>query len=318
MNIVGEGLPDAIIDQVNQRQKIYGSGYTPGVPRTNEQIIYLNANTSWCKLVSSVNIPKPQLVDNKTIQALKQYSGNELAKKFVLFNGTNSDITDQRAGINLNRDLDGGNNAYGIGGTDFGLRPMMGIQSANIKNLTRGSIRNAEIRIKAWNKQQFDIIDVLYLRVGFSVLLEWGHSMYYNNDGVLQKGNDNDNNSLALDFLNGKISYAAFLAKIQKQRLDSCGNYDAMFGRVVNFHWSFLKDGSYDITLDLISVGDVVESFKINVLNKGIEKDKNEVLEDGETLAQLSFQELIPYYANRHEIGKMFYEIAYMGVKDKK
>ena len=44
-----------------------------------------------------------------------------------------------------------------------------------------------------------------------------------------------------------------------------------MFAKVTNFHWSFQKDGSYDIELNLVSVGDVVESFKINALNSGIE-----------------------------------------------
>ena len=130
---------------------------------------------------------------------------------------------------------------------------MMGIRSADIKHENRGSIRRASVQIKAFNKAQFDIIDVLYLRLGFNVLLEWGHSMYYNNgdNGTLQK--DGVGSSLADYFLEGKykngiLTYDAFLDLIKQKRLESNGNYDAMFAKVCNFHWSFLPDGSYDIT----------------------------------------------------------------------
>ena len=112
------------------------------------------------------------------------------------------------------------------------------------------------------------------MRLGFNVLLEWGHSMYYDNKGTLQK--DGIGKSLADRFLDPKppnlvstvsLNYSSFLDLIQQQRLESNGNYDAMFGKVCNYHWSFLPDGSYDITLDLVSVGDIVESFKINLLS---------------------------------------------------
>jgi hypothetical protein len=261
MNIIGEGFPEEIIKQVKQRQKVYGSGYTGN--RSPEEIVYLNANTSWVKLVSSVNVDDQTIMLNKSLSTIPGIKDNKLAEKFVLFNGTNENPQNQRSGIATNNDLLGNNNAYGIGGTEFGLRPMMGIKKAEIKHENRGSIRRASVQIKAFNRVQFDIIDVLYLRLGFNILLEWGHSMYYDDKGVLQT---NPNNSLASDFLKGKTPYGKFLTKISKQKLATSGNYDAMFAKITNFHWSFLPDGSYDITIDLVSIGDVVESFKINSL----------------------------------------------------
>ena len=129
--------------------------------------------------------------------------------------------------------------------TDFGVNPMPGIQSVTVKHKNRGSIRIANVKIKAFNKTQFEIIDILYLRLGFSVLLEWGNTMYFNNANppVLQK---NEDNSLADKFLVGK-DYIEFLQEIQDQRIKSLGNYDAIFGKVTNFHWSFQPDGSYEI-----------------------------------------------------------------------
>jgi len=314
MNILGEGFPEEIINQVSKRQKIYGSGYT-SVPRTSEEIVYLNANTSWVKLISSVNIDNPKIIQDQSLSRLgDSIKGNALARKFVLFNGVNEDPYNQRSDISLDGSILGDNNgAYGIGGTEFGLRPMMGIKSADIKHENRGSIRRASVQIKAFNKAQFDIIDVLYLRLGFNVLLEWGHSMYYNNgaDGTLQK--DGIGSSLADNFLEGKyknnvLTYDAFLDLIKQKRLESNGNYDAMFAKVCNFHWSFLPDGSYDITLDLVSVGDIVESFKINLLTNGPAESIGTTSGTG-SISDKKPTEIIDLYANQSSIGQYFYSL---------
>jgi hypothetical protein len=329
MNILGEGFPDEIIKQVTQRQKIYGSGYAKGTERLDKELVYLNANSSWCKLVSSVNINNTMEIQSESLRNLPGIKDNNLAKKFVLFNGVTDESTNvQRGGISLTaNDILGGNGAYGIGGTEFGILPMMGIKSANIKSENRGSIRTATVQIKAWNKTQFDIIDLLYLRLGFNVLLEWGHSMYYDNKGELQT---NINNSLADEFLDPKgdpifvpnpngpiisgtytylpLTYDVFLNMIRKKRNSSNGNYDAMFGKVKNFRWSFLKDGSYDITVDLVSVGDIIESFKINTLASG--DLTNTTTGDKEDLSKYTDLGIIGYYNNKNSIGQYFYQIS--------
>lgn len=338
MNIIGEGFPDPIINQVKKRQEIHGSGYVLGSSlRSPKQILYLDANTSWCKLVSSVNIDEPPTftfnssppssvspppVELNTIQFSPESfnniegttsgggsinTSNSLAKQFILFNGVKDIDKNQRAGIDFTNSAFGDNRAYGIGGTDFGLRPMMGITSANIKFLNRGSIRQAVVKIKAWNTIQFRIIDALYLRLGFSVLLEWGHTMWFDNDGTFHDGGDLEL-SLASDFLEGKGTYQNFLDKIYKQRLSSKGNYDAMFGKVTNYHWSFLPDGSYNITLDLISIGDVVESFKMNVFNNYNLDTNTENIDNtnGKSPEELPAEEVISLYANSNKIALYF------------
>ena len=84
-NIVGEGFPKKIVEQIDQRQKVYGS-----VNRTNEQLSYLNARTGWVKLVSSVD-----LIDSN-IRGGFGVGGSNLAKENVLFSGT----TTQKPTIN--------------------------------------------------------------------------------------------------------------------------------------------------------------------------------------------------------------------------
>jgi hypothetical protein len=273
MNIFGEGFPSEINAQINHRQKVYGSGYVEKSLRTNDEILYLNANTSWCKLISGVDVSSSIDINNPTIKSLNLNS-SELAKQFVLFNGTfNTDDGEQKAGISPTNSLLGYNYAYGIGGTDeFGFKPMMGITNANIKHENRGSLRRAEVTIKAFNRAQFEIIDALYLRLGFSVLLEWGHSMIIDSSGKINTDIKNEY-SLSSDFLSGKYTYDEFLQKIYDQRLASAGNYDAMLAKVANFSWTYNKDGSYDIRVKLSSIGDVIESLKVNILTSSTGKN---------------------------------------------
>lgn len=322
-NIVGEGFPNWLINQIDVRQKVYGT-----INKTNDELLYLNGRTGWCKLVSSVDIE--QVIRN--IPADTNVS--KLASQFVLFNGTyNEGTNQQKAGIwpgegNFN------NYAYGIGGTEFGLRPMPGIIQATVKTETRGSLKTATVNIKANSRQQFDIIDLLYLRLGFNMLLEWGHSSYFDNNGVYR----NEKASLADAFLTKKyaftwkdkkyttVDYQTMLYAISEKREATNGNYDAIVGKVVNFNWTFTKDGTYDITLILRSLGDVIESLKTNILlpavtpindsssdiignlNKGssnVEKDIENKLAAGPE----SKSEVIVSFKDAHEIARDFYRV---------
>jgi hypothetical protein len=281
MNIVGEGFPDEIIEQIKVRQKILGS-----INKTDKQLVWMNAKTGWVRMASSVD-----LKNGKSIQG---YTESNLAKNFILHGGTeymNENSFSKRSGIGYND-----KSAYGIGGTDFGLRPMPGITSAEIKTETRGSLKTATIQLKAYNKQQFDIIDSLYMRLGFSMLLEWGHSMYYDNKAELQQNSTN----LAIDFLNGNIKYDTFTETINNKKLNSNGNYDAIIGKVVNFNWTFEKDMSYSITITLRSMGDVIESLKANILvpNSIFSNQSSDSEEDSIELLYSST-----------EIGKYFLEL---------
>jgi len=301
-NIVGEGFDSAIHQQVNIRQLLQGSGYLEGELRTNEQLVVLNNNTAWIKLMSSVSINSPIEINNPTINRFNE-PGDVIAKSFVLFNGTSAydNKTIQRGGIDFTNTLGGYNNVYGIGGSaDFGLNPMMGITGIDVKHKNRGSIRTATVTVKAFNRTQFEIIDVLYMRLGFSVLLEWGNSIYINNNGDYVKDGGNLN-SLIDPWFKGS-NYNSFLTKIRNQSFASNGNYDGMLAKVSNYHWSFKKDGSYDITIDLVSMGDVIES-----LNTGV--SPNSVLSNSSTVisGNSSLFNKLQLAASQNKWGEEFY-----------
>lgn len=280
-NLIGEGFNDYVRKQINHRQTVYGSGVSEG--RTEKEITYLNSRTAWIKVASSVSLDGKD-EDNEEMAKLRRKNlglvgeislKKDLAKKFVLFNGVSSlnkdsgSILKQRSGIlNSNTDNKSVHNfSYGMGGLEFGLQPMPGIISMDVEALNMGSLKKAILNIKAYNKEQLAILDVLYLRLGYTLLIEFGNNLYLDKNGKVQNmGTTLIEDKFFTEELIGK-SYRSLLPEIEKKRLEYCGNYDAFFGRITNFSWDFNPDGSYDIQIQLYSLGDVIESLKLNQVN---------------------------------------------------
>jgi len=297
MNIVGEGLPTNIGNQIRTRQKIYGS-----INRTTEEILYLNSRTSFVKAISSVDIEnyntgsiatRPELIN-----IIGNYGGDKLARNFILFNGTSKEGGGLRAGIPQEL-LTGANQyvndfAYGLGGTEFGARPMPGIISMQTTSQgTYGSIESTTLNIKAYNRIQFEIIDLLYLRLGYSVLVEWGNTSYFNNNGDYVPENLY---TLEPEFLAGNLNPNSIYSRIEQYKLESNGNYDAIYGIVTNFDWTLDQNGGYDITVKLISKGDIIESIKSAVLVS----EKTDIAEP-KPLTNEEFKEIVQQQTNNNK-----------------
>jgi hypothetical protein len=253
-NIIGDPIPSYVKNQIIQRQSLKGSGISSN--RTPKQITALNSPTSWVKLASGVNVDGTRLQKN---QLPISFSGASLAQNHVLFGGFSKLSGNQL--IQRNSFLE----TYGPGDNQFGLVPMAGIESISVKHLNNGSIRSAEVKIKAYNKTQFSILDILYMRLGYTMLLEWGNSTYTNNNGTYQTMGPT---LVESGFLDGSLSNSSsteILQKINSFRTSYNGNYDAIYGRISNFNWSFSEDGNYNIELSILSLGDVFESLKINI-----------------------------------------------------
>jgi len=251
-NVVGQDIEPWVATQIEARQKVHGSGIDKN--RTPEQIAYLNSNTSWIKLASSVYVSKSSRLINSGLNS--SFDGMELAKNNVLFGGTSvfkgSSLTQKENFTQVYQD------------SDFGPVPMAGIISADIKYINRGSIRKANVKIKAHNKEQFEIINLLYLRLGYTVMLEWGNAFYTTNGTDLNRINNTviENSFFSIQ---SKGSYKNILPQIDNLKTTYHGNYDGMFGKVTNFSWTINPDASYDIDLIITSAGDVVESLKVNL-----------------------------------------------------
>jgi len=284
-NIIGEPLSGYVAEQIKARQKVHGSG-TLNNPRTPEYLAYLNSKTAWVKMASSVTVT-PDRLKNETDSAGNSinstYEGVNLAKKFILFSG----ISELEGGKLKPRGTysPGDNNIYGWNtGTysvnpfststssptgEFGLTPMPGIESVDVKCQNRGSIKKVSVKLKCYSPEQFKIIDLLYLRIGYTMFIEWGWAPYLDNSGNLVKDyptliEQSGQGFFDVDYWKNK-SYIDFSKKIEAFRGSKNGNYDGLLCKVTNFSWTFSQDGSYDIDIQLISLGDVIESLKTNV-----------------------------------------------------
>lgn len=294
-NIIGSPVDGFVKNEIDTRQQIFGSGLSS--TKTPLMQSYLNNRTAWIKLASSITIQKKgvfRLPDGLDSSML----GDTLAKTAVLFNGLSftrdkklfdgtTTTINSRSGVNLNNTLIN-NNAYGFGGSENqGIVPMPGISNLNVTTKNNGSIQTAKIKITAYNRFQFELIELLYLRLGYTMLLEWGWDKRFvpakfdeNNDGVIDINDgyieDIGNTFLEDSWFSDNIkTHSAALKKIQGYRETYNGNYDGFCGKVKNFSWGFSKDGSYDITIDLISLGDVVESLRANA--PATEEDKKRI-----------------------------------------
>jgi hypothetical protein len=183
---------------------------------------------------------------------------------------------------------------------------MPGITGINVKSKSAyGSLREVEIKFNAWDIKQLEELELLYMRPGYTALIEWGWAPYLDNNSALQASN--------ISFYD-IINQTPPKEQIFKDLYDTAtktygGNYDALFGYVKNYSWSARDDGGYDCTTTLISVGEVMESLKVNYspfnnidqyINKGI-------LSSGADSDSLKEQYSLNILAG------LFYEIWYIG-----
>jgi len=264
-NITGNPFDEGVVAQIDARQTSLGLN-----PKPDSTLVYQNNKNAFLRLASSINIQDNTEKDVTAKQILElrdlpeSLKGNGLAKKCVLFGGVTSidgNNFTKPSGLASLGDVFSG--AYGWGGIGSrGYVPMPGIESANISFYNRGALARADLKIKVYSVEQLQIFDLLYFRIGYTMLLEWGHVLYLNNEGTLVNRNDFFTDPFSKFFETKKQD--DILKAIKKERKDSFYNYDAMLGKVVNFTWKFNTDGSYDIDLKLIGYGDLIEALKIN------------------------------------------------------
>jgi hypothetical protein len=209
--------------------------------RTPDVIQYLNSRNSFIRMTSSVNVGN----DN-----------GALAKKNVLLGGTLNPNGGLKSGVG------NANEAYSTrtpGGTTnrLGLRPMAGITSMDIKSKSAyGSLREAVVNFQCWDIHQLEELELLYMRPGYTVLVEWGWLPHLNNSGKLVTTPPS-----FYDILNkGVTDRRVIFKQLYDKSTASGGNYDAMFGYIKNYQWSARPDGGYDCQTTIISTGEIIES----------------------------------------------------------
>ena len=243
--IIGGPFSEEVINQLAIRSKVFSNN-----TRTDENLQYLNARTGWVKLTSGVNVG-----DTDT-----------LAKKYILIAGTQGRYGDKTY-----------SNFTGEEGKGF--RPMPGITGVQIRSINRfGVLKEATITFNCWDVSQLQELELLYMRPGFTALLEWGHSLYYKSENDFVK-----TPSTVQTFFNSGASKEAIYAEIEKLKQSSGYNYDGILGFVKNFSWSYRADGGYDCTTSLVSIGEIMESLTVDLDVAAVTVDNSPPVAETET-----------------------------------
>ena len=353
MNVLGQPFAPWVTKQINVRQQSLGNSTN----LTNDNLLYQNAKSPWLRLASSVNIEQEgefpdSLAFNKILSSTslppEAIGGDTSAKNFILQGGSSRIVTAEINGSSeqygsgvLNSGLKGQNqasrrapegdqiipiyeSAYGWGGLeDRGYAPMPGLTGATVQYYNNGALSKATIKMKCFTRNQMALMDALYMRVGFNLLLEFGWSQYLDNDGLLQTFDNFMSPALSFMFEPYAVSgdhptHFDVLDLIQKERIARDGNYEGVFGKITNFDWSFNQDGSYDCSVNLTGMGDMMESLKVNIklptvveeefATKSVFDVTDEMIEDAQKAAGL---EIPPVIANKDKttLNKVLFDV---------
>lgn len=318
--ILGEVFDKYVDEQIKIRQNSLGKSQ-----KSTDDLVVFNSSTPWIRLSSSVEVGKDRAKTLATNLGINQSEvvGRNLAKNLVLFAGTSdgADLSNKKGGVGY-----GLKNSYGfLSGQKQGYRPMPGVTGISASYKNNGTLKQAQVSLKCFTREQFEAVEAIYLRLGYTMILEWGHSVYFDNNNKRRNMSSleipnilfidkipptkvvgpEELGSVTLDLTTSSFrgpegvkefdreipegaqkAYAKSLGitvdelknlyrnniaypeklriAIEGNKKKTSGNYDAMVAKVSNFSWSLNDDLSYDITLDLVSVGDVIDSLKMN------------------------------------------------------
>lgn len=253
-------------DQITKRQNLLNSQGD----RPLDVQKYVSGKSPWVKMTSFVDYGDPKTGSTPTV---------DLARKYVLMGGTL--YPESESGKNIESKLRSGifnkSSAYSANlkqniktkeiRSQYGIRPMPGITSVQIKSKSAyGSLREAVVKFYAWDVKQLEDLLILYMRPGYPVLLEWGWSMYLDNDTNKVKAFD----SPTINCFVPGITQDYVYDKLEQFRKQFSGNYDGMLGLIRNYETSMLPNGGFECTTTLISIGDVIDSLRMNSENGDI------------------------------------------------
>ena len=239
MSIFNTPFNPNISDSLTIRQELMGKQQ-----RTSKELTFLNSKTNWVSLKSGVDVNN----DNGALAQANVLEGG------VLYNGS------LKEGVSFGGSSNSA--AYSNNNNVLGVRPMPGITSVSIENIgAYGSTRRATINFQCWDVSQLEVLEQLYMRPGYLILLELGRTIYLEKDGNLQQ----TERKAYYDFFSKKnIVLLDELNELHKLAINSKGNYDAFLGYIVNYGWQARPDGGYDCKTEIISTGEVLESLKAN------------------------------------------------------
>jgi len=144
----------------------------------------------------------------------------------------------------------------------FGIVPMPGIVDANIRTKSAyGSLREAQVNFVCHNRRQLEVLERLYMRPGFMLLLEWQWTPYINNNGKIEKQRKTLSSKNGI-FWNDTSTFDQMQKQIHAYKKLTGGNYDGFLGLCKNFSFKATTNGGYECTTEIISTGEILDGLK--------------------------------------------------------
>jgi hypothetical protein len=305
MSIFKQTFPDFVQDELKSRQERIGNPSKRG-----ELVNYQTSRNAWVRMTSGVNIVENGESDNGALAKKYVLLGGTLKKTNITIttpDGTKENTFSKKSGVGSSFD----DNAYsniGANGQPYlrGIRPMPGI--TNVSTSTKaayGSLIEVVVNFQCWDIRQLEDLELLYMRPGYTVLIEWGWAPYLGSDKKLK------NNIGSYDIINKTPTKEQIFKDIYDTAVKTYGgNYDAMFGYIKNYSWAARDDGGYDCSTTIISVGEVMESLKVNYspLNA-----IDIIVSGGGLLQSNAESDVLKNQYSLNVLAGLFYEMWYIG-----
>ena len=281
-----------VVNQLNLRKKIVG-GHLLSKPELYHT--YTRSKQAVIRMSSGVNVKEDNSLLNEVDEFEKSLVGSKLAENWILDGGikilesivmnegaTQETVAKDAFGKTLTIDLSttfhefterggiGDNGVYGDpkvradSDEEFGMVPMPGIIDAEIRTKSDdGSLREAQVNFVCHNRRQLEILETLYMRPGYPILLEWGWNPYIatgeEGEGVIE----NFNNIQPLtEFFQQGSDLTKINQRIAEIKKETDGNYDGFVGNCKNFSFSANESGGYNCTTEIMAHGEILESLK--------------------------------------------------------
>ena len=268
----GKSIDPEVVKQLETRQRVFGA--KDGFDR--QAYIEYQKAVPWVKLSSGVRVD----LSDKDLRKAPYVSPEETGKTI----GYSSYLAENNVLFNF---LDQGENLLpGYESTQLGHRPLPGITGMEIYSHNRfGSLRTATVRFQCWSVEQLNRLEMLYMRPGYSLLLEWGRSAYISTAArdKVEIGSIVKTVDFFSKYKAGSVDNASRLTnEIIGLKKTYNYNYDAIYGLIKNFTWSLRTDGGYDCITSVVSTGDMIESYKANLYlsQSEVRKDLEKAAED--------------------------------------
>ena len=275
MSIFKQSFPRWIQNQLKKRQELQATGVGGGM-KSNEALVWNQSKQCIIRATSLVDYRGDDEGRGFDVSG-KDLKGSELAKRFILQSGTVSENASDKNGnpirpnVTRNQPFGTPGSAYGDplissdgGPGGYGQVPMPGITSLDIATKSAyGSLRQAKLSFVVHNLRQLEAIELLYMRPGYPVLVEWGWSPFISSvDGI-----DSLEYRVPSDVIfpkgEGKVKQEDVYHSINRLKKQTEGNYDGFLGFVTNFGFQAREDGGFDCYSEIVSMGEAIDSLKI-------------------------------------------------------